>query len=322
LDAVVWRFAFDGSRGWVAPKDANVNVFDLTLLRGYGAFEFFITYDHQPFLLDHHLLRFFRTASILDVQVPLSKEEIIQVIKEGLESKTPREWQEVSFRFILTSGFSDSFFHPETPTKGSSFFIILQRCPPIVNKDVGINLQSVPFARWAAAAKHTNYFAGVMQRIKAHRELNAGEILAYDPVDGAILECSACNFFAVLKNKRKVLDGVDVYTVVTAPIEGDRLLDGCTRRFVIDLIHRFGRQFENASEHPFVVEVEDQTFSLTNKDIPTFDEAFLSSTTKEVMAVFQIDGKPVGNEPQKVGFVTKLLQQWFNQEKHNKTTKL
>jgi branched-subunit amino acid aminotransferase/4-amino-4-deoxychorismate lyase len=103
----------------------------------------------------------------------------------------------------------------------------------------------------------------------------------YVAKDGRILEGTTWNFFAVIKNK--------VYT----PEED--ILYGITRLHVLKVC-----------DH---AKIEVQLGNLTINQIPEFDEAFATSTTKEVMPVVKIDGTIIGSGTP--GPVTQILMQMF-----------
>ncbi len=68
-------FFIDGQ--WVTAQDAKISIFDLTVLRGFGVFEFLRTYKRIPFLMEEHIDRLFHSASEMGVEVPYSREKIV-----------------------------------------------------------------------------------------------------------------------------------------------------------------------------------------------------------------------------------------------------
>ena len=103
--------------------------------------------------------------------------------------------------------------------------------------------------------------------------------------DGIITEGSHTNFFAI-KDK----------TVFTAP-EGHEILSGITRKIVLELCNKL----EIVAKEEFIKADE----------LKTFNEFFITSTTKEVTPVIQIDDRIVGNG--RPGELTLRLQNGFKE---------
>lgn len=70
---------------WVTPSEAKLSVFDISLLRGYGAFDFLRTYNRQPFLLKEHYDRLVRSSSLMGLTLPLDEQAFNQLVVEGLQ---------------------------------------------------------------------------------------------------------------------------------------------------------------------------------------------------------------------------------------------
>src|SRR5438046_2210254 len=94
---------------------------------------------------------------------------------------------------------------------------------------------------------------------------------------GELTECSQSNFFMVRGG-----------AALTPPSDAG-LLEGVTRAFLFELGRELG------------VDVREET--LTPKDLDTADEMFITSTTRELSPVVNVDGKAIGNG--KPGPITK-----------------
>ena len=70
---------------FVPKSEALVSVSDLGPLRGFGVFDFTITYNREPFRLKCHLDRLKNSARIIDLDFPRSKEELAGLIYETLQ---------------------------------------------------------------------------------------------------------------------------------------------------------------------------------------------------------------------------------------------
>jgi branched-chain amino acid aminotransferase len=111
---------------------------------------------------------------------------------------------------------------------------------------------------------------------------------------GELSECSQANFFLVRDR-----------VVLTPPSEAG-LLEGITRAFIFEVGKDAGIEVREAVLHP--------------KDLETADEAFITSTTRELSPVTRIDGKPVGTGT--VGAITKQLLEGYRRRAQELTTKV
>ena len=109
---------------------------------------------------------------------------------------------------------------------------------------------------------------------------------------GELSECAQANFFMVRGG------------VVLTPPSGAGLLEGITRAFIFEV----GRGER--------IEVRDEV--LYPKDLQTADEAFITSTTRELSPVVSIDGKPIGDG--KVGAVTTRLLDGYRRKAQELTS--
>src|SRR6478609_11290327 len=96
------RFAFVNNE-IVDISEALLHVSDLAVQRGYGIFDFFKIENGHPFFLQDHLDRFFESARILKLSVPLLREEIEQLIHQLIARNA---MPESGIKLILTGGYS------------------------------------------------------------------------------------------------------------------------------------------------------------------------------------------------------------------------
>ncbi|TAG64186.1 MAG: aminotransferase IV, partial [Runella slithyformis] len=76
---------------------------DLSVLRGYGMFDYFRTYNGVPFQWDWYWQRFKNSAATLRLPLPLTQTQTADILAELYKlAQTP----EVSYRFVLTGGYS------------------------------------------------------------------------------------------------------------------------------------------------------------------------------------------------------------------------
>src|SRR3982751_6857878 len=102
------RFAF--IRGQIVPvNEALLHVSDLAVQRGYGIFDFFKISNGHVFFLQDHLDRFFESARIMKLSVPLLREQIEERIHQLMARNA---MPSSGIKLILTGGYSADGYQP------------------------------------------------------------------------------------------------------------------------------------------------------------------------------------------------------------------
>ncbi len=259
---------------WVHPQDAVISINDMAVLRGYSAFESLRTYDRRPFYLDEHLKRLYRSAQLIELEIPWPPSFIADVIAEIIARNS---YKHVALRLLVTGGESEDGI---TPTGQPTLVVMIT---PLGERDMqrfarGIKLMTTRLQREAPEAKTTNYMAAV-RALKEAATRGAADAL-YVNKSGHALEATRSNFFIFRGD-----------TLVT-PREG--VLYGITRNVVLELARgRFAIE-----ERPILLE-----------ELPLTEEAFITSSSKEITPVVQIDDLIIGDG--KPGPYTYELEQRF-----------
>ena len=244
---------------FVPANEAVISVNDLALLRGYGVFDFLRTYNNTPFLLDAHIDRLRRSAELIDVSLPWSNLELRDIVMETLGKN---QYPESNIRILVTGGDSlDGLI----PIGKSKLIVMVSALKPMPASfyESGVKLTTARIQRLFPGAKSTNYIAGI-RAIATARKAGAVEAL-YLGRNGQVLECVTSNFFGFMGN-----------TLVTP--ESD-ILPGVTRKVVLGLA---GDVFKC------------ETREMTLEELTILDEAFITSSNKEVLPVVQIDDIRIG----------------------------
>lgn len=262
---------------WVGSDQLVISAFDLAVVRGFGIFDFFRTYNNTPFRIDDYLERFEKSAELLSLEIPISIAKIKEVVKEGIAKNN---LPETGIRIILTGGVSEDYITPGQPT----LMIIFKpaKTPPPEVYSKGVKVITWPGHRIMPEAKTLNYSEAVLGVRTAH-ERDAFEAIYTDTATGELFEGTGTNLFAVK-------DGV-----LLTPPEG--VLPGVTRQVVIELAGQLGIKFQE--HHLFL------------KDVPTFDEMFITSSSRQVVPVIQIDETTVADGT--VGKISTQLKRAFEE---------
>jgi len=280
---------------------AAISVFDHGFLYGEGVYETIRTYNGEPFLFDRHMQRLRASAAMIMLDVPLSDAEysrrsVETMAAAGLGTQGDGSFAEAYIRILHTRGIGDLSYDPAaTPTP--SVVVIVKPLPVPADEQFrnGVKVCMVDIIR--------NHPRSVSPLIKSNNLLNNAlcmqEALRKGGVEGVfrnyrgeLSECSQSNLFMIR-------GGV----VRTPPLEAG-LLAGITRGFVFELGATLGISVEEAV--------------LRDDDLFGADEAFFTSTTKELMPIAQVDDRSIGTG--RPGDITHRLLAEFRRRANDMTT--
>ncbi len=273
---------------------AVVSVFDHGFLYGEGIYETLRTYNGEPFLFDRHMRRLRNSARMLALDVPLSDSQIDQRFRDtmraaGLGDSPERE---AYIRILVTRGIGELTYDAAACPTPSVVVIVKPNVAP--SKDAferGVKVALVGVVR--------NHPSSVNPLIKSNNLLNNALAMqeafnrgAFEGVmrnyRGELAECTQSNFFIVK-------DGA----ALTPPIDAG-LLPGITREFL----------FEVGAENGIAVREQ----VLRDGDLFSADEAFLTSTTREVVPIVQVDDRAIGSGTP--GRITQSLLDGYRRRAH------
>src|SRR2546421_8702952 len=86
---------------WLPSHEATVSINDVAVLRGYSAFESLRTYNRRPFHLDEHLNRLYRSAELIELEIPWSREHITAIVQEIIARNV---YKHATIRLLVTGG--------------------------------------------------------------------------------------------------------------------------------------------------------------------------------------------------------------------------
>lgn len=270
--------------GTIKPAaEAVVPVYDHGFLYGEGVYETLRTYNKVPFLYDRHMRRLRASSERLQLEVPFSDGQLTTWINDTVAAAG--EMRESYIRILLTRGIGELNYDPKS-TPAPSLIIIVKPLeePPARVFNEGIRISLVPILRNHPGSvnpliKSNNLLNNALSMQEAYRRGSEEGLMCN--YRGELSECSQANFFMVR-------DGVAL-----TPQSQSGLLEGVTRAFL----------FEVGTD----VGVEVKAVTLFPNDLETADEAFITSTTRELSPVTKIDERVIGSG--KPGPITlKLLE--------------
>jgi branched-chain amino acid aminotransferase len=282
-------FYFNGK--FLDEKEVKISVYDLGLFRGYAVFEVLRTYNQKPFYLDDHLKRLLNSAKLIGLKhnynLKFLKKITFQTLKRNIlnadyadSTQTIRKnrfLQEYNIRIILTGGYSKDFITPSKPNLIITVTPFKKYDESLYKK--GVKLITKIYERILPQAK-TNIYTESVKFLNEAKKKKAFEVLFLDK-EKNILECTTSNFFAVIDEK-----------LITPPT--GKILPGITRKIVINLAKKLKIPVFERNIH--------------FNEIKKFNEAFITSTNKEILPVIQIDNFKINNQ---LGFITNILMSEF-----------
>ena len=256
-------------------EHAVISVFDHGFLYGEGVYETLRTYNGQPFLLDRHMRRLRRSAGMLSLDVPATDAEIAERFHETMLAAGlgDRAGGEAYIRVLVTRGIGELTYDPAAcPTPSVVVIVKPYVEPPREVFERGVRVALVGVVR--------NHPGSVSPLIKSNNLLNNALAMqeafkrgGFEGImrnyRGELAECTQSNLF-IVKNG----------TALTPPIDAG-LLPGITREFL----------FEVGAENGIVVREQ----ILNDDDLFGADEAFLTSTTREIVPIVRVDDRAVGS---------------------------
>jgi D-alanine transaminase len=245
--------------------EARVSPMDRGFLFGDGVYEVIPVYSRRPFRLDEHLGRLQNSLNDIRLANPLGRNEW-RTLVERLVSESA--WPSCSVLLQVTRGPMEVRNHAFPSAVTPTVFCLVEplHTPPAALRENGISAISTADIRWLRCnVKATSLLANCLLRQMA-MDAGCAETILFR--DGILSEGAASNIF-VVKNG-----------VMLAPQRNHLMLTGITYDVVLEL----------AATHNLPTEVRD----ITDTEVRAADELWMTSSTKEVLPIVELDGKKVG----------------------------
>jgi branched-chain amino acid aminotransferase len=255
----------DGAR--FAPEDAKVSVYDRGFLYGDTVFETIRTYGGRAFALDEHLARLERSAEKVAIPFPVTREALASEIAAAIAAAGNAESYA---RVVLSRGEGPLGLDPSLATRPLRVILVEPLVPlsDELYRD-GVAVTTIRTERGgdgAHGAKVGNYLASLLA-LRQARAAGAHEAIVLDAA-GRVVEGTTSNVFLVTGD------------VLVTPPEAAGILAGITREIVLELAPGVG--------------LEPREASFTPAELSVADEAFLSSSLREILAIVSVDGNVLG----------------------------
>ena len=267
------------------PKSqAKISVFDHGLLYGDGVFEGIREYNGVVFKLKEHIDRLYRSAHVIELKIPLTKEEMLQAVVETLRRNRLKDSY---IRLVVTRGVGDLGLDPRKCPKPSVIVITDTISLHATGaKENGITamfswVRRNPVDATSQEIKSLNYLNSVLAKIEANAN-SVDEALCLES-NGYVAEGVGENIF-IVKNG-----------ALLTPPTSTGALAGITAEAVTQLAAKLGIKLTVTNLTPFM--------------IFTADEAFFTGTAMEMVPIREVNKRKIGAG--KPGPVTKKLMAEF-----------
>jgi len=266
-------------------EEARVPVLDRGFIFGDGVYEMVPVYSRVPFRLDEHLARLERSLAAVRIRNPYGRAEWRDIILQ-LVAKQPFEDQGVYFQVTRGVARRDHAFPKDAvPT----VFIMSN---PLVNPPRELvergatAVTAVDDRRLHCDIKSISLIGNCLLR-QVSADVGAAETILLR--DRKVTEASASNVFVVRGG------------VILSPPKSNLILPGITYDVIAEIAQAAGLPFE----------IRD----VSEAELRSADEIWVTSSSKEVLAIVTLDGKPVaGGKPGPLFHRVYALYQEFKQK--------
>ena len=245
-------------------EEATVPVLDRGFIFGDGIYELVPVYSRAPFRLEGHLERMERSLSEVKIANPYSRAEWTRIIEQMIE-KQPFDDQGVYWQITRGVAKRDHAF-----PKGVKPTVFMMS-NPLVNPsrevvENGAKAVSAQDFRWHRCDLKTISLIGNCMLRQLSAEEGAVETLLFR--DGKLTEASASNAYIVNSG------------VIATPPKDNLILPGITLDVVFDIVKRGNLPME--------------VREISEAEVFGADEVWVTSSSKEIVAVVDLDGKKIG----------------------------
>jgi len=247
-------------------EDARISVLDRGFLFADGVYEVIPAYGGHLLRLQEHLQRLQSNLDAIRMDNPMSHSEWQAILQRLLDENAG---EDQSIYLQVTRGVAATRNHAFPEVVTPTVFVMATQLSKVDKEQLrpGVSAITLDDIRWKACnVKSISLLGNILLRQQAH-DKNAAEAILIN--DGKAVEGAASNVFIVR-------DGV----LITPPTS-HCLLPGITRDLILEL----------ARNNQMPCEERD----ISAQELATADEVWLTSSTREIMPVIELDGQPVAN---------------------------
>jgi D-alanine transaminase len=252
---------------YTALQDARISVLDRGFIFGDGVYEVVPIYDGRLFRFTEHMARLARSLAELKMPNPYSLAQWLDIAEQLIARNAQTGHVDKTLYIQISRGVAprDHAIPPGlTPTVFAMVSPLKAQSEAV--REMGVSCVTADDFRWRKGhIKSTSLLAAVLAR-QISVEAGAAETIMLR--DGFLSEASSSNVWVVKDGQ------------ILGTLPDNLVLEGIRYGVIQTLCQQAGIPFELRR--------------VTELELRNADEVLLSSATKEVLAVTQIDGKPIG----------------------------
>lgn len=260
---------------------AKVSVLDRGFLFGDGVYEVIPCYAGRLFHFQQHLERLNNSLNSIRITPPYSADEWLKILTPLIDAD-----KDQSIYLQITRGADIKRHHAFPDNIPLTVFAMSSKLLPYAGKDTGIKAITLNDTRWHNCnVKAITLLANILHFQNAIDQGSAEALMVNQ--DGRITEGASSNVFAVING------------VLCTPPKDKSILPGITRDVIVELAKK------NA--------IPCQERPITQDELKSASEVWITSTTREIIPVVELDSSPVGDG--KPGSVFRTMDALFQDYK-------
>ena len=264
--------------------DAKISVLDRGFLFGDGVYEVIPVYHGHFFLLADHLKRLNNSLANICLHLDISDEQWLKILQPLVAGD-----RDQYIYLQITRGVAPTRDHAFPENAQPTVFAMCSDIKPFTERETGVKALTMDDSRWDLChVKATTLLANILLRQQAVEQGCAEAILFKN---GYVTEGAASNVFVVVGD------------VLLTPETSGAILPGITREVIIELAQRH--------------QIQCQQRPISLAELQRASEIWLTSSTREILPVVELDQKPVGAG--KPGPVWHKMNQLFQQYKQKQS---
>ncbi|MFC4699211.1 aminotransferase class IV [Glaciecola siphonariae] len=258
------------NHAFVDETEAKISPMDRGFLFGDGIYEVIPCYGGKPVGLKLHLARMNAGLREIGIEYVADEQQWLDHIQRLLSQY---DAPSMGVYIHISRGADTKRFHAYPKGVQPTVFAYAFNIPPSqdLNRDTakGFKVRTAEDLRWQRCHIKSTSLLGNVMHFQQGQDAGKDEVILYNK-RREITEAAACNVFVVKDD-----------VIYTPPLD-NQLLPGITRRILLDSLAHAGG-----------FDVREQTIELSILD--ECDEAWLSSSSKEIGAIVEIDGRMIGD---------------------------
>lgn len=243
-------------------NEAKISVLDRGFLFGDGVYEVIPSYSGHLFHFQEHMARLENSLAAIRLANPHDRKQWLDILAPLLDKSLDQ-----SIYLQITRGVAEKRDHVFPEQIEPTVFAMASAMVPFAGRNTGVKAISIADSRWQRCnIKAITLLANILLRQEAVDQGCAEAILVKD---GSITEGAASNVFAIIND------------ILVTPPKNTAILPGITRNVILELAKSNN------------IPCREQAVTLAS--LKTAGEIWITSSTREIVPVVELDSAQVGD---------------------------